>query len=122
VAVEELILGDNDKLSALVATLINADLLILASDIDGVFDKNPHLNADAKLVPEITDLASVRSFIEEKTSKLGTGGMTSKIQAAEICLAKNIEMYIVNGSKNNFIADALSGKALKTRFVPIAKS
>jgi len=122
VAVEELILGDNDKLSALVATLINADLLILASDIDGVFDKNPHLNADAKLVPEITDLASVRSFIEEKTSKLGTGGMTSKIQAAEICLAKNIEMYIVNGSKNNFIADALSGKALKTRFVPVAKS
>lgn len=118
VAIEELILGDNDKLSALVATLISADLLILASDIDGVFDKNPHLNTDARLIPEIHDLETVRHYIEERKNNLGTGGMTSKIQAAEICLSKNIEMFIVNGSRNNFIVDALAGRSPKTRFVP----
>lgn len=120
-AIEELVLGDNDKLSALVATLINADLLILASDIDGVYDKNPHLYTDAKLIPEITNLAAVKGFIEERKNNLGTGGMTSKIQAAEICLSENVEMYILNGARNGFIVNALSGNAPKTRFIPASK-
>ncbi len=122
VAVEELILGDNDKLSALVATLISADLLMLASDIDGVFDKNPHLYPDAQLVPEIYDLDTVKHYIQEKESKLGTGGMTSKIQAAEICMTENIEMYILNGGRSNFIVDALDNKSPRTRFVPLSGS
>jgi glutamate 5-kinase len=115
-AVEEIILGDNDKLSALVATLIGADLLVLASDIDGVFDKNPHLHPDAKLIPEIKNIEEAKALVEERDSGLGTGGMNSKLEAAIICQRQNIETIIVNGSSNGFLLDALSGKIAYTRF------
>lgn len=119
VAVEELILGDNDKLSALVASLIDADKLIIASDIDGLFDKNPKLYPDAKLIEEISDLEKIGQFIEEKENGLGTGGMTSKIIAIKICFEKQITVYIVNGSKQNFIEDSLEEKMAFTKFVPV---
>jgi glutamate 5-kinase len=119
VAVEELILGDNDKLSALVANLIDADKLIIASDIDGLFDKNPKLYADARLISEISDLEKLGEFIEEKDNGLGTGGMTSKISAVKICFEKQIVVYIVNGSKPNFIEDSLNEKIPFTKFVPV---
>jgi glutamate 5-kinase len=119
VAVEELILGDNDKLSALVANLIDADKLIIASDIDGLFDKNPKLYADARLISEISDLEKLGEFIEEKDNGLGTGGMTSKISAVKICFEKQIVVYIVNGSKANFIEDSLNEKIPFTKFVPV---
>jgi glutamate 5-kinase len=119
VAVEELILGDNDKLSALVANLIDADKLIIASDIDGLFDKNPKLYADARLISEISDLEKLGEFIEEKDNGLGTGGMTSKISAVKICFEKRIVVYIVNGSKPNFIEDSLNEKIPFTKFVPV---
>lgn len=118
VSVEEIIVGDNDKLSALVASLLKADLLMLVSDIDGIFDKNPHLHKDAKLIPEVSDLDSVKQYIEERDSKVGTGGMTTKIQAAEICLNNGIEMYIVNGRNEQFVLDAIKGKRPCTRFLP----
>lgn len=118
VAVEEIILGDNDKLSALVASLVEADALFLASDIDGVFDKNPHAHKDAQLIPIIHNLDEVTQYIEEKPNGLGTGGMTSKIQAAQICLEKNIEVYILNGGRNNFLVDVLKEKIPFTRFAP----
>ncbi len=117
VAVEELILGDNDKLSAMVATLLQVDKLIIASDINGLYDKNPHLNPDARLLTEITDLAEVRRFVQERDNGLGTGGMTSKISAAEICLKAGIEVCIVNGGHANFIEDCLQNKVPFTRFV-----
>lgn len=116
-AVEEIILGDNDKLSALVATLIEADLLVLASDIDGVFDKNPHLHSDAKLISEIKNIEEAKSLVEERDSDLGTGGMNSKLEAAIICQRQNIETIIVNGGRSNFLLDALAGKTSFTRFV-----
>lgn len=119
VAVEELILGDNDKLSALVANLIDADKLIIASDIDGLFDKNPKLYPDATLISEISDLEKIDQFIEEKDNGLGTGGMTSKISAVKICFEKQIIVYIVNGSKLNFIEDSLNEKIPFTKFVPL---
>jgi glutamate 5-kinase len=119
VAVEELILGDNDKLSALVANLIDADKLIIASDIDGLFDKNPKLYPDARLISEISDLEKLSEFIEEKDNGLGTGGMTSKISAVKICFEKRIVVYIVNGSKPNFIEDSLNEKIPFTKFVPV---
>jgi glutamate 5-kinase len=119
VAVEELILGDNDKLSALVANLIDADKLIIASDIDGLFDKNPKLYPDARLISEISDLEKLGEFIEEKDNGLGTGGMTSKISAVKICFEKRIVVYIVNGSKPNFIEDSLNEKIPFTKFVPV---
>jgi len=117
VAVEELVLGDNDKLSALVATLLETDALIIASDIDGVYDKNPHLHKDAQLITEISDIGSVKKFIEERNNGLGTGGMSSKISAAEICLQKNINVFIVNGGRPNFIVDSLGGQIPFTKFV-----
>ena len=116
-AVEELILGDNDKLSALVAALTKADLLVIASDIDGVFDKNPHLHKDAKLIPEIRNIDEAKSLVEERDSDLGTGGMNSKLEAAIICQKENIESWIVGGGRNNFLVDALEGKVLYTKFV-----
>ncbi len=115
-AVEEIILGDNDKLSALVAALIKADLLILASDIDGVFDKNPHLHADARHIAEIKNIAEARKLVEERASELGTGGMNSKLEAAIICQKENIETWIVNGAGNNFLINALEGKIPCTKF------
>ncbi len=118
-AIDELVFGDNDKLSAYVANLLHADVLLLASDIDGLFDKNPQKHQDAKLIPLIKDLDSCDQYIDENTdnNQLGTGGMTSKIQAAEICLKSKTEMWIVNGSKNNFILDSIDNKTAHTRFV-----
>ena len=116
VAIEEIMLGDNDKLSAFVANIIRADVLIIASDIDGLYDQNPHINKKAKLIEEVTDLEYIESFIQEKRSELGTGGMTSKIEAMKICRQENIETWIVNGGKNNFLVDALQDKISFTKF------
>ena len=115
-AIEEIVLGDNDKLSALVALILDADMLIIASDVDGLYDKNPFLNKDAKLIKEVKDLNKAKSFIQERVSKLGVGGMNSKIQAANICKLKCIEMRIVNGGGKNFIINALKGKIPFTKF------
>ncbi|OWY25109.1 glutamate 5-kinase [Sphingobacteriales bacterium UPWRP_1] len=117
VAVEELVLGDNDKLSALVASLLGAGKLVIASDIDGLYDKNPHQYADAKIISLVKDIDSVAPFVDNSTSKLGTGGMISKLEAARICTAKGIEVIIVNGGRNNFLADCLAGLIPSTRFV-----
>ncbi len=118
-AVEEIILGDNDHLSALVAVLIRADLLVLVSDIEGLFDKNPHLHADAKLIPEIRNIEEAKSLVEERDSGLGTGGMNSKLEAAILCQTENIETWIVGGSSSNFLVNAFSETAGFTRF-PVA--
>ena len=116
-AVEEIILGDNDNLSAHVAVLINADLLVLVSDIDGLFDKNPHLHADANLIPEIKNIQEARSLVEERDSGLGTGGMNSKLEAAMLCQRQNIETWIVGGGQNNFLIDAFAGRTRYTKFL-----
>ncbi len=116
-AVEEIILGDNDKLSALVAALIKADLLVIASDIDGIFDKNPHIHSNAKLISEISNIEEAKKLVEERDSGLGTGGMNSKLEAAMICQKENIETWIVGGGRGNFLADALAGKITCTKFL-----
>ena len=116
-AVEEILLGDNDKLSALVAVLIKADLLVLASDIDGLFDKNPHLHADAQLIEEVSNIDDARSLVEERDSGLGTGGMNSKLEAAILCQRKGIETWIVNGGRAGFVTAAVVGELRFTRFV-----
>lgn len=116
VAVEELIVGDNDKLSALVARLLKAEYLVLASDIDGLYDKNPHLHKDAQLLTNITDFEQVEQYIEEKKDSIGTGGMTSKLLAAKICTRENIKVIIVNGGRNNFLVDCLNKTIPHTEF------
>jgi glutamate 5-kinase len=116
VSVKEIEVGDNDKLSAYVAALIEADLLVLVSDINGIYTKNPHLHKDAKLILEVNDLKLVEQFIEERESSLGTGGMTTKLEAAQLCFDYDVEMYIANGKENNFLIDVLSGKNTCTKF------
>jgi len=116
-AVEEIILGDNDNLSAQVAVLISADLLVLVSDIDGLFDKNPHLHPDAKLIAEVKNINDACHLVEERDSGLGTGGMNSKLEAAMLCQRENIETWIVGGAQNNFLMDAFAGKNRFTKFL-----
>jgi len=116
-AVEEILLGDNDRLSALVAVLIRAHLLVLVSDIDGLFDKNPHLNAEARLIPEVRNIDDARNLVEERDSELGTGGMNSKLEAAMLCQKENIETWIVGGGRNDFLTDAFDGKTGFTKFL-----
>ena len=116
VSIEEIVLGDNDKLSALVAVITEADLLILVSDIDGIFTANPHLHADARLIEKVNDLNNIKQCIEEKESMLGTGGMSSKIHAADICMNHGVEMWIVNGQRENYIVKALANEIPFTKF------
>lgn len=116
IATDEIKFGDNDKLAALTAQLIDADLLILASDVDGLYTKDPKSSTDAELIEEINDLSSVRHFIEDSKSKLGSGGMTSKFQAAEVCHEAKIEMWIINGMKDRFAIRALEKNLPFSRF------
>ena len=103
------IFGDNDTLSAIVASLLGADLLVLLSDIDGVFDHDPHRDPDARLIPVIDGLTDeLWSLAGGAGSSLGTGGMLTKFQAAEIANAAGVDMVITNGEKPDnlyFLAD-----------------
>ncbi len=117
VSTEELVFGDNDTLSAIVASLTGADCLVIMSDIDGLYDKDPHKNSDAKLihyVPEITD--EVIALGEGKGSELGTGGMATKLQAAQIALDSNVQMAIVNGENAKNLYDLFDGVQVGTIF------
>ncbi|MEG2857706.1 MAG: glutamate 5-kinase, partial [Clostridia bacterium] len=96
--VDEILFGDNDSLSAEVAVVTHADLLIIMSDIDGLFDRDPHRYADAKIIPivhEITD--ELRACAGGSASTLGTGGMATKLSAAETTMASGIPMIITSG-------------------------
>ncbi|MDR2908899.1 MAG: glutamate 5-kinase [Oscillospiraceae bacterium] len=110
--------GDNDTLSAIVATLVEADILILLSDIDGLYTQNPHDNPDAKLIPLVE---SVDGFIEQMASgshsNRGTGGMATKIHAAKTAAAAGIDMAIINGSDPALLYDLLEGKQVGTIFI-----
>ena len=116
VAVEEIILGDNDKLSAMVAELVGAKKLVIASDIDGIFTGNPNLNPNAQLIEKVESIEAIKSYIQDIDNNLGTGGMQSKIHALEICEGKNIEVLIVNGGIQFFLRKALKGQIKCTKF------
>ncbi len=111
IATDEIKFGDNDKLGALVAALLKADLLILASDIDGIYDGDPKSSTQAKLIKEVKDIDAL-AYLQNGSSVsfLGTGGIKSKLEAARICQSNNVEMWIVNGSKDEFVRLALEGK------------
>ncbi len=118
VTVDEIKIGDNDTLSALTASLWGADLLILLSDIDGVYDKNPKEYPDAKLIEVIRDIDDVESTIQiGKTNDFGTGGITTKLSAARIVNKVGIPMAIMNGFKENIIISVLEGKEKATVFI-----
>ncbi len=118
VAIEELVYGDNDTLSAVTAKLVCADLLIILSDIDGLYDSNPQNNPDAKLIPVVREITEeIESVAGGSQSSVGTGGMATKIAAAKIAVASGIDMAIVNGKSPELIYDVLDGKAVGTLFL-----
>lgn len=118
VAIEELVYGDNDTLSAVTAKIVCADLLIILSDIDGLYDGNPQDNPDARLIPVVREITEeIESVAGGSQSSVGTGGMATKIAAAKIAVANNIDMAIVNGKSPELIYDVLDGKAVGTLFL-----
>jgi glutamate 5-kinase len=118
VATEEIVIGDNDTLGAIVAANVDADLLILLSDIDGLYTKDPHKYADAELIPVVEELTpEILALAEGKGSELGTGGMKTKLRAAEIAVAAGIDMIIANGSEPKLLYNVIDGKPFGTRFV-----
>lgn len=117
VATEEIVIGDNDTLAAIVAQSIQADLLILFSDIDGLYTADPHTHPDAKLIPQIGKIdESVKALAGVSGSNLGTGGMITKLRAAEICLSCGCDMIITNGQNPDSLYDILDGKSVGTIF------
>ncbi len=114
---EILSIGDNDTLSAYVATNVNADLLILCSDIDGLYTEDPHINPNAKLLSEVYEINDeIRSLAGGAGSDLGTGGMATKISAASICNEQGVDMIILNGADPELLYDAVEGNQVGTRF------
>ncbi len=110
--------GDNDTLSAIVASLVNADLLILLSDIDGLYTDDPRKNPNAKLIREVESLDDA-IFAMAKTStgsSMGTGGMATKLTAAKIATSSGADMIIANGRDMQIIYDIFSGDYVGTRF------
>ncbi|BEP30070.1 glutamate 5-kinase [Helicovermis profundi] len=118
VVVEEIKVGDNDSLSAMVSSLIEADLLIILSDIDGLYTDNPRKNINAKLievVPEIND--KVLALANGEGTNLGTGGMDTKLKAGKIVNSYGADMIIANGSSENVLIDIMNGKNIGTIFL-----
>ena len=112
------ILGDNDTLSAIVAKLCKADLLVLLSDIDGLFDADPHSNPDAKLIPCVSELTEeVLDLAGGSGTWRGTGGMATKLNAAGIAMSAGVEMVITNGSRMEDIYGIVAGQPIGTRFL-----
>lgn len=117
VSVEELKIGDNDTLAALTANLWNADLLIMMSDIDGVCSKNPKCNDDAELIERIDDIDKLIANIDTQgTSDFGTGGITTKIQAAKRIKEYGIPMVLTNGKKKDILIKLLQNGEKATLF------
>ena len=118
VATEEIKVGDNDTLSAMVAVNINADLLILLSDIDGLFTADPHTDPNAKLISVVSEINDdILTLGGGEGSTLGTGGMRTKLNAALICTENNCDMIIANGEDPDVLYDIVEGKAVGTRFI-----
>ena len=117
VAVDELNFGDNDTLSAIVATLVNADALMILTDIDGVYDSNPKTNPDAKRIPVINEINDeIRAMAGGAGTSRGTGGMATKIRAAEIAAEKNISTYILAGDDPENLYRVFDGDDIGTVF------
>lgn len=115
---QERILGDNDMLSAIVAILCQASKLIILSDIDGLYDKDPRLFSDAKLIPQITQInETLYNSAGGASSNRGTGGMKTKLQAASLATNQGIDTIITNGKSPNKLYDIIDGIAVGTKFI-----
>lgn len=120
VAIDELELeiGENDSLSALVAKFCGADLLIILSDIDGLYSSDPHKTDNARLIPVVTEISSyVENIAGGAGSSLGTGGMATKINAGKIATENGIDMVIMNGNNPEQLYDLFENKPVGTLFL-----
>ena len=122
VATDEIVIGDNDTLAAIVARSVHAEMLILLSDIDGLYTADPHTHPEATLITEIPSLTQeIWALAGGASSKLGTGGMTSKLQAAALCTPAGCDMVITNGSQPERLYDIAEGKPVGSRFRAVKK-
>ena len=118
VATEEIAVGDNDTMSAMVAKYVKGDLLILLSDIDGLYTKDPHKYEDAVLIEEVRCITpEIMALAGGAGRSLGTGGMTTKLSAAKIIMEAGGDMVIANGQDPQVLYDIMEGKNLGTRFI-----
>lgn len=118
VCVEELKIGDNDTLAALAARIWNADIMVVLSDIDGLYDKNPKEYEDAQFLKEVNDIDAVMQEIEiGGTNAFGTGGIRTKLEAARLCNEYEIPMILTNGSAEDSIIKLLNDEVPYTLFV-----
>jgi glutamate 5-kinase len=118
VATEEISIGDNDTLSAVVASAIKADLLILLSDIDGLYTADPRKDPNAKMISRVEEITpEILALADGKGSELGTGGMATKLRAAQITTQAGIDMVIANSEDPDVLYAILDGEEVGTRFV-----
>ncbi len=117
VATDEIKFGDNDKLAALTAVLLDVDILIIATNTNGIYTKASIKNTIPETISLVTDLDSLQNEIGDSKSSHGTGGMQSKIDSAAIAKAANIETWIVNGLEDNFILKALNNEIPFTKII-----
>ena len=117
IATDEIVIGDNDTLAAIVSRSVSADKLVLLSDIDGLYTADPHDHPDAKLIHRVNKIdESILALAGVSSTKLGTGGMVTKLRAAEICMNCGCEMVIANGANPELLYDILDGKQVGTTF------
>ncbi|MCL1804191.1 MAG: glutamate 5-kinase [Eubacteriaceae bacterium] len=117
VATEEIVFGDNDTLSAVVSTIVEADKLIILSDIEGLYDKNPREYENATLISDVYEINDdIRAMAGEAGSRLGSGGMITKIRAASIATAAGIDTYIIYGLNPALLYEIIEGRPAGTHF------
>jgi glutamate 5-kinase len=119
VSIEEIKFGDNDTLSAMIALLVNADVLINLTDIDGLYNKDPRSHADAELIPMVSTIKrDIEQFASDIPGALGTGGMMTKIRAARKVNTAGIPMFIAQGTKPDILLRLMDGEEHGTFFAP----
>ena len=118
VAVDELVYGDNDMMSAVTAKILNADLLIILTDIEGLYEGNPHEDPDARFIPLVENIdESIEAVAGGSLSGVGTGGMAAKIHAAKLAVDHGTNVIIANGDRPERLYDILEGRPVGTLFV-----
>jgi glutamate 5-kinase len=119
IMVEEIKLGDNDNLAAMIALLLDADIFINLTDIDGLYDKDPRVHPDAQLIPRVATYSKrIEAYAGDIPGALGTGGMLSKIKAARKVTASGIPMVIAKGYRSDILIQLAAGEPIGTYFVP----
>jgi len=116
-------IGENDTLSAIVAQLLEADLLVLLSDIEGLYTADPRKDPNARLIPVVEAVTpEIEALAGGKGSDLGSGGMATKLKAAKMAVARGCDMVITNGDKPSYLYDIVAGKPVGTRFLGMQKA